>query len=57
MSAGKPQTTKQLADAAFAANVAVPIPGTNSTWTAGYLARTAHSIATNAILAVYGPLP
>jgi hypothetical protein len=51
------QTTKQLADAAFTANVAVPIPGTDSAWTAGYLARTAHGTATNAIIAVYGPLP
>lgn len=51
------QTSKQLADAFWSAGVAVPIPGTDSAWSAGYVQRTAQSTPTNAVIAVYGPLP
>jgi hypothetical protein len=51
------EATKQLAALAWAAGVAVPIPGTDSAWSAGYLPQTAHSTATNAVIAVYGPRP
>jgi hypothetical protein len=51
------QTTRQLADAFWTAGVAVPIPGTDSAWSGGYVQRTATGTATNAVIAVYGPLP
>jgi hypothetical protein len=51
------QTTRQLADAFWTADVAVPIPGTASAWSGGYVQRTATGTATNAVIAVYGPLP
>ena len=48
---------KQLGALFWTDGVAVPIPGTDSAWSAGYVPRTAHSAATNAVIAVYGPLP
>ena len=51
------ETTKQLAAVVWTAGVAVPIPGTDSAWSAGYVPQTAKSTATNAVIAVYGPLP
>jgi hypothetical protein len=48
---------KQLAAAFWTAGVAVPIPGTDSAWSAGYVPQTAKSTSTNAVIAVYGPLP
>jgi hypothetical protein len=47
----------QVADAFWSADVAAPIPGTASAWSAGYVQRTVQSTATNAVIAVYGPLP
>jgi len=51
------EAAKQLATVVWSGGVAVPIPGTDSAWSAGYIPRTAQSTATNAIIAVYGPLP
>jgi hypothetical protein len=52
--------SKQLATFNSTGGIAGPIPGTHSLWTAGYIPRAGKTILgypTNAVIAVYGPLP
>lgn len=52
--------SKQLATFNSTAGIAGPIPGTSSLWVAGYIPRAGKTILgypTNAVIAVYGPLP
>jgi hypothetical protein len=48
---------KPIANTYWSDDIAAPIPGTNSVWAAGYVLRTAKGTASNAVIAVYGPLP